>query len=93
MPNRNPESTVFAYYPDGDIDPLSRKTRMDLILDGGQWKILGGKPLTPEDLKRIMDSVEKGRGEIQKIMSGRRRVDGKADLLGCTPRFPDRRAA
>jgi hypothetical protein len=96
MPNQNPERIEYVYYPDGDLDPNSRRTMMSLMCEGGEWRVMGRKkPLSSEEFLGIVDNVEKGRGEIQKVMGGgsRRREDGKADLLKAVQMGDYRRAA
>jgi hypothetical protein len=95
MPSQNSERTEFVYYPDGDRDPNSRLTMMSLVREGEEWRVMGrSKPLSPDEFQGIAENVEKGRGEIQKIMgSSRRRMDGKADLLRAVQRDQYRKAA
>jgi len=96
MPNPNLERTEFVYYPDGDRDPISRRTMMGLVCEDDEWRVLGkSKPLSPEEFQGIKENLETGRGEIQKIMGGggRRREDGKADILKAAQKGHYRKAA
>ncbi len=93
-PKCNGERVEYAYYPDGDIDPNSRRTRIGLICEGGEWRIMGStEKLSPERLQKIRENIESGRGEIHKIVSDSRRADGRGDLFQVRPSRSRARAA
>jgi hypothetical protein len=94
MAAQSNERIEFVYYPDGDRDPASRQTRVDLVREGIEWRKVGAsKPLSDKELQGIASNVKKGRGEIQKIISDSRRESGEADLFDAAQIEPYERAA
>ena len=91
---RDTESVEYAYYPDGDIDAVSRRTRIGLVCEGNEWRVMGSsKTLSSERFNEMKNNIASGRGQIFRKLSDSRRIDGAHDLLSGSPRKTDRWAA
>lgn len=68
-PQKEPSSRErYSYYPDGDRDPMSRNTRVDLVCEDGQWRYLGESRILDEKyLTQMTRNIQGGRAKLYKV--------------------------
>ena len=79
---RSQDEIQYAYYPDGDGDPMSRLTRLDLVLESGVFRLLGqSRYMTQEEVEAMVKNLESDRAKIQRILPSGQRENAEKIII------------